>query len=258
MTEKTFGKAEVVAQEMLQENIFSLTLRTPAAGAAVPGQFVNLYLNDAARRLPRPISICEIDRTNSTLRLVFRLKGEGTKEISKLLPGDTIDVMGPLGNGFPLDVKAGRPMVIGGGIGVPPMLGLFQKLSGEKTAVMGYLDCPFLLDEFEAAGGKTYVATESGRTGTRGNVLDAIRANDLDPDIIYACGPKPMLAAVKAFAEEKGIPCYISMEERMACGIGACLGCVVKTASVDGHSKVKNARVCADGPVFNAAEVDLT
>lgn len=258
MTQKTFGKAEVISQEMLQENIFSLVLKTAAAETAIPGQFVNLYLNDYTHRLPRPISICEIDKGSGTLRLVFRLKGEGTKEISRLLPGDTIDLMGPLGNGFPTDVKAKRPMVIGGGIGVPPMLGLFQKLTGEKTAVMGYLDEPFLFDEFEKAGGKTYAATESGRTGTKGNVLDAIRANDLLPDMIFACGPKPMLAAVKAFAEEKGISCYISMEERMACGIGACLGCIVKTTGVDGHSKVKNARVCADGPVFKAEYVDLT
>lgn len=258
MTEKTFGKAEVVSQKMLQEGIFSLTVKTPAAGAAVPGQFVNFYLNDAARRLPRPISICEINREKGTLRLVYRLKGEGTRELSGLLPGDAIDLMGPLGNGFPTDTKADRPMVIGGGIGVPPMLGLFQELTGEKTAVMGYLDEPFLLDEFAKADGRTYVATESGRTGTRGNVLDCVRANALAPDIIFACGPKPMLAAVKTFAEEKNIPCYVSMEERMACGIGACLGCVVKTTATDAHSKVKNARVCADGPVFRAGDVDLT
>lgn len=258
MTEKHFEKARVVSQESLQPGIFSLLLETSAAKAAVPGQFANLYLGDKSHVLPRPISICEIDKEHGTLRLVYRLKGEGTKTVSELIEGDTLDIMAPLGNGFPTDIPAKRPMVIGGGIGVPPMLGLFQALSGDKLAVMGYLDEPFLLNEFNAAGGSTYVATESGRTGTKGNVIDAIKANDLAPDVIYACGPRPMLAAIKAFAEEKDIPCYISMEERMACGIGACLGCVVKTTAVDSHSKVKNARVCADGPVFKASEVDLT
>jgi len=258
MNEKHFEKAKVVCQETLQPGIYSLVLETSAAESAVPGQFVNLYLGDKSHLLPRPISICEIDKAKSTLRLVYRLKGEGTRAVSELAAGDTLDILGTLGNGFPLDIPAKRPMVIGGGIGVPPMLGLFQALSGDKLAVMGYLDEPFLLNEFNGAGGSTYVATESGRTGTKGNVIDAIRANDLAPDAIFACGPKPMLAAIKAFAESANIPCYISMEERMACGIGACLGCVVKTTAVDGHSKVKNARVCADGPVFKASEVDLT
>ncbi|MEE3480870.1 MAG: dihydroorotate dehydrogenase electron transfer subunit [Lachnospiraceae bacterium] len=258
MTEKHFEKANVVSQESLQPGIYSLRLETSAAKTAVPGQFVNLYLGDKSHLLPRPISICEIDKEAGTLRLVYRMKGEGTKAVAELTAGDALDIMAPLGNGFPLDIPMKRPMVIGGGIGVPPMLGLFEKLTGDKMAVMGYLDEPFLLNEFNAAGGSTFVATESGRTGMKGNVIDAVKANDLTPDVIYACGPKPMLAAVKALAEEKNIPCYISMEERMACGIGACLGCVVKTTSVDDHSKVKNARVCADGPVFRAGDVDLS
>ena len=259
MTEKHSAQRRSCSQETLQEGIFSLTLATAAAETARPGQFVNLYLNDRTHLLPRPISICEIDRDAGSLRLVYRVKGEGTREISDLVTGQTIDVMGPLGNGFPLDVKAGRPMVIGGGIGVPPMLGLFQKPSPERRPSFAAISTPpSCLMEFEAGGG-TYRRHGVGPDRDPGQCPGChAGASDLDPDIIYACGPKPMLAAVKAFAEEKGITCYISMEERMACGIGACLGCVVKTASVDGHSKVKNARVCADGPVFNAAEVDLT
>ena len=111
------------------------------------------------------------------------------------------------------------------------------------------------MDEFKQQG-RVYVATEDGSAGTEGNVLDAIRENGLDAEIIYACGPMPMLRAIKAYAEENDILCYISLEERMACGIGACLGCVCKTKDVDAHSNVHNKRVCKDGPVFRMDELD--
>ena len=122
--------------------------------------------------------------------------------------------------------------------------------------VLGFRDSLFLMDEFQAEG-QVYVATEDGSAGTKGNVLDAIRANGLSADIIYACGPTPMLRALKAYAEEHGMVCYISMEERMACGIGACLACVCKTKDKDAHSNVNNKRICKEGPVFDAREVEL-
>ena len=122
--------------------------------------------------------------------------------------------------------------------------------------VLGFRDELFLMDEFREEG-EVYVATEDGSAGTEGNVLDAIRENGLTADIIYACGPKPMLRAIKAYAEEKGIECYLSMEERMACGIGACLACVCQSKDKDEHSNVNNKRVCKEGPVFRAEEVEL-
>ena len=145
---------------------------------------------------------------------------------------------------------------MGGGIGIPPMLETAKELNAEKTAVLGYRNELFLNDEFKKYA-EVYVSTEDGSAGTRGNVLDAVRENALDAEVIFACGPAPMLRAIKAYALEKGIPCWISMEERMACGIGACLACVCRSSEIDEHSQVHNKRVCKDGPVFLCTEVEL-
>ena len=145
---------------------------------------------------------------------------------------------------------------MGGGIGIPPMLETAKQLDAEKIMVLGYRDELFLNKEFEAYG-DVYVATEDGSAGTKGNVMDAIRENGLKADMIYACGPTPMLRAIKQYAEEQGIECYISLEERMACGIGACLACVCRSKEKDAHSNVNNKRICKDGPVFLATEVEI-
>ena len=145
---------------------------------------------------------------------------------------------------------------MGGGIGVPPMLETMKQLDAKKIAVLGYRDELFLNEEFEK-NGEVYIATEDGSAGTKGNVMDAIREQKLEADIIYACGPTPMLRAIKQYAEENGIECYISLEERMACGIGACLACVCKSKEKDAHSNVKNKRICKDGPVFLSTEVEI-
>ena len=252
--------AVVISQEMLADGIFSMWLRTEAAQTAVPGQFISMYTNDGTKLLPRPISICEIDKENSALRVVYRVTGEntGTKQFSEAKAGDTIPVIGPLGNGFPLDKAEGKKaFLMGGGIGVPPILELAKQLNCEKQIVMGYRDAnTFLSKQFEE-NGKVYISTEDGSVGTKGNVMDAIRENGLTADIIYACGPTPMLRAIKNYAESNGIECYISLEERMACGIGACLACVCKTKEKDHHSNVHNKRICKDGPVFLSTEVEI-
>jgi dihydroorotate dehydrogenase electron transfer subunit len=249
-------KESVVTEQMqLAEGIYSMWIQAEdIAKSAKPGQFVSLYCKDGSRLLPRPISICEIDKRQGKVRLVYRAAGKGTMEFAALKPQDIIEAMGPLGNGFHLEGK--KALLIGGGIGIPPMLELAKQLTCEKKIVLGYRDVTFLEKEL-ASYGEVYIATEDGSKGTKGNVLDAIRENQLEADIIYACGPTPMLRGIKDYAMEKGIICQLSLEERMACGIGACLACVCKTKDVDHHSNVNNTRICKDGPVFYADEVEL-
>lgn len=245
--------------------VYSLWLDAPQiVKSAVPGQFVALYCHEGDHLLPRPISICELDYEKGTLRLVYRVVGAGTREFSGLSAGDSIEVMGPLGNGFRVEGRK-SPLLIGGGIGIPPMLELAKQLDGDVTVVLGYRDSDlFLKDEFEKYA-RVFVATDDGSVGTKGTVIDAVREHELcgtsdresPVDVICACGPTPMLRGVKTFGIEKGIPTYLSMEERMACGIGACLGCVCQSVEVDPHSKVKNKRVCKDGPVFLSTEIEL-
>lgn len=257
MAEKWKETARVVSQEQIAEDIYSLWLQTDMiAGAAKAGQFISIYTKDGSKLLPRPISICEINAKDGQLRVVYRVTGEktGTEQFSKLKSGETIEIMGPLGNGFPLKTK--KAFLIGGGIGVPPMLELAKELDCEKHIVVGYRDELFLFEDLKQYG-TVYVATEDGSAGTKGNVLDAICANELEADIIYACGPTPMLRAIKEYAEAHQIECYLSLEEKMACGVGACLACVCKSKEKDHHTNINNKRICKDGPVFLSTEVEL-
>ncbi len=255
---KTKMTAKVVSQEMIGPEIYSMWIQADEiACQARAGQFVSVYTRDASKLLPRPISICEIDRKNRRLRLVYRVAGAGTEEFSGYKAGESVEVLGPLGNGFPEVGPEKSALLIGGGIGIPPMLELARELKCKKTAVLGYRDSRlFLKNEFEPYA-DAVVATEDGSAGTKGNVLDAIREEGLKADVIMACGPTPMLRALKAYAAERQIECWLSLEERMACGIGACLACVCKSRETDEHSHVHNKRICKDGPVFEAGEVEL-
>lgn len=258
--EKLRERAEICGQRELCPGVFDLRLRAPgiAAGAA-PGQFVNLYLNDSSRILPRPLSLCGIDREKGVLRLVYRVtaEGSGTAWLSGCGEGVFLYALGPLGRGFPCGAE--DACVVGGGIGIPPLLETLKSLRGKKTAVLGYRSAGemFLREEFEAEACELQVATEDGSFGTRGTVLDALEKLSARPKVILSCGPRAMLRSLKAYASERSIELWVSMEERMACGIGACLACVTESAEVDGHSGVRNKRVCKDGPVFRAEEVIL-
>ena len=279
----TKEQALVIGQEMIAPDIYDLRLAVSFARECRPGQFLSLYMDDRGFLLPRPISICEIGK--ESVRLVYRIAGKGTLAFSKLKSHDTVEVMGPLGNGFPLDACAGKRVVlVGGGIGVPPMVGLAEalhELEGEAapaslTCVPGYRSETFLAEEMAACGNlcvaiedKDAAAAlkaesegsedgyERGFPVTAGNVIDAIKANGIEADVIMACGPGPMLRALKSYAEERDILLYVSLEEKMACGVGACLGCVCESKDVDPHSHVHNKRICKDGPVFDAREIVL-
>ncbi len=256
--------AQVVSQEQIATGIFDLRLKTDLAEGVNPGQFIGIYPPDSSLILPRPISICSADKEEQILRLCYRAVGKGTSEMTLFSEGDQMAILGLLGNGFPVEAAKGkRALLMGGGIGVPPILGLAQELKKPENGaqdiqiVMGYRNAETFLSEEFAACGTLSVATEDGSVGTKGNVMDAIRENGIEADVIYACGPMPMLRAIRAYAMEHQIPAYISLEERMACGVGACLGCVCKTTHKDEHSQVNNARICTDGPVFLAGDVEI-
>ena len=279
MKKKTIGV--VISQKMIAPAIYDLWIKTDLSRDAKPGQFVGVFPKDKSTLLPRPISICEVNEDKAALRLVYRIAGQGTAEFSKWNAGEEVALLGVLGNGFPLEKAQGKKVfLMGGGIGIPPMLELAKALSGKASAgnsalqngvaeaegaadaarvqcIMGYRDAQTFLKADLEKYGEVVIATEDGSVGTKGNVMDAIRENALTADVIFACGPMPMLRAIKAYAAEQGIPAYISLEEHMACGVGACLGCVVKTKEVDHHSHVNNARICTDGPVFEAGEVEI-
>lgn len=251
-------RVQIMEVKALSDGIYSIWIKdSDIVREARAGQFLSIYSDDRSLLLPRPISICMLDKEKGLLRMVFRVAGKGTLELSLKKPGDEIDVVGPLGNGYPVDdgIAKEDAILIGGGIGVPPILELARELNCQKEIVVGYRNSDtFLLEELEQ-NGTVHIATEDGSIGTKGNVIDAIRTQNVTGKVIYACGPKPMLLGVREYARANGLKAYISLEERMACGIGACLACVCETKDVDDHSNVHNTRICKDGPVFDAEVV---
>lgn len=251
----TQGNYVILQKTAIARNIFSYTVICPEiARIAAPGQFVHIRANGFTLR--RPISICGIDPEKGTLRIVFEIRGEGTDAISRLNTGDCIDMLAPLGHGFTIDPNFNKVVLIGGGIGTPPMLSL-ARIFGEKAVVIsGFRNASaaILQDDFARTGAQTILCTDDGSTGIHGFVTqpldDLLKSEKIDA--VYACGPTPMLKNIAAMCLESGVFCEISLEERMACGIGACLGCACKTKRND---EEYFAHVCKDGPVFNAEEV---
>lgn len=259
MADKKKCMAYIESQVKLADGIYSMWLKFKeySIKEAVPGQFISMYSKDGSRLLPRPISICEIDAPSNMLRVVYRIAGKGTEEFSQMAAGQGISVIAPLGNGFKINDKGKKALLIGGGIGIPPMLGLSKAIKGDVVAVLGYRDGSLFLKEDFLPYADVYIATEDGSAGIKGNVIDAIKHYGISADIIYACGPLPMLRGVKEFAAGQGIEAQVSLEERMACGIGACLGCVCNSREKDIHTNVNNKRICKDGPVFDAMEIEF-
>lgn len=256
-------RTKILENRELADGVFSMWIEAgDLALEAEAGQFVSLYTEDRTLLLPRPISICEIDKENRRLRLVYRVVGRGTLAFSRLLEGGEVSVLFPLGRGFDLGQAGSSALLFGGGIGIPPLLEVAKCLfeNGVKlTSVLGYRNRDvFLTEEFRQYS-EVIIATDDGSLGFHGTAIDAAKelslAEEKSVTSIYSCGPLPMLRGVKAYGEEKGIVTFVSLEERMACGIGVCLGCVCETKEVDAHSHVKNTRICKDGPVFLSSEV---
>ena len=255
----------IIAREQLTPDTVSMTLAvgdmvssaiTNTGRPIHPGQFIHIKCGEGLL-LRRPISIQSWlgTRMGGTITVVFEAKGEGTRWLAQRQVGDTLDVLGPLGNGF--RTTPGPYLLVGGGIGVPPLLELGECLSWPRTAVLGFRTGAkaFLpvISRFAVHCEKTYLCTDDGSLGRHGLVDAQVRdvlAKDSSFTAVLACGPKPMLKSVAKAAAEFGIPCQVSMEERMACGVGACLGCALPMK--DGSIK----HVCKDGPVFDAREVD--
>lgn len=260
MEQKKKEAATVYKQQQIAPGIYDMWINTTLAGQVKPGQFISVYTQDKSALLPRPISVCETDAANGRLRIVYRVAGKGTAEFSGYKTGHRVDILGVLGNGFPLEKAEGKRLfLMGGGIGIPPMLAVAKAVKGAASVdvIAGYRDRELFLTEDLAKYAPVHIATEDGSVGTKGTVMDVIEEKALEADVIFACGPMPMLRAVKKYAAGKGIEAYISLEERMACGVGACLGCVVRTRKVDSHSHVNNARICTDGPVYAAEDVEI-
>ena len=255
---KVERECKILSKEWLNHDAVQMVLK---AGDMVrtsfknPGQFVHVKCGEGLL-LRRPISVCtcEEHEGGDRLTLVFEVRGAGTEWLAQRQAGDTLDVLGLLGNGFSIRPE-GRYLLVGGGIGVPPMLGCAQYTGGRATAILGYRskDRAILVDEFRENCAGVRLATDDGSMGYHGFVDALVRREleeDRNYDAVLACGPTPMLRSVAKAAEAFGVPCLVSMEERMGCGVGACLVCVCDMK--DGTRK----HACKDGPVFDSKEVD--
>ncbi|MEE1014186.1 MAG: dihydroorotate dehydrogenase electron transfer subunit [Clostridia bacterium] len=245
---------ELVKKTRVKENIYDFTIDCPEmAQQAKAGQFLHILCGGDAY-LRRPISICDVTE-NRYLRFIFEVRGEGTKSLAQKQVGDRLDVLGPLGNGFDVHKEdKDAVLLIGGGIGIFPLLNLAKQLDGKATVLLGFRnkDAMMMDEEFAAVCKDVFVATDDGSCGFHGLVTEVLqgilRTNAVSR--IYTCGPTPMMKAVAEIAKENGVPVQVSLEERMGCGVGACVTC---TCTVAGSRK----RVCKDGPVFDGAEVEF-
>jgi len=246
--------ARAVKIELITPSVCSLTLDLGERAVARAGQFLNIATGDGANLLRRPIAICKIEGNNVTV--CFQIKGDGTKRLAKTKEGDILSLIMPLGNGFFVGENEKRIALVGGGVGIFPMVSVLRQYADKKEiySYMGFKNKQSVCMEDELLKGAALtIATDDG---SRGLHMNAVQAFERDikinrPDVVLSCGPAPMLRALKAAVNKENIPCYVSLEERMGCGIGACLVCVCD--KTDG----KHARVCKDGPVFDINEVIL-
>ena len=257
--------AKLIKKEELAKDIFKFSVKAKEiTDNAKPGNFIEIRITDQVQPfLRRPISIYNIDKENGILEFIFQVKGNGTEILAKREEGQTVDIMGPLGHGtFKFDDYK-NIAVIGGGIGVFPLYELSKqaKNAGKKVNIyLGFRDKQYVVleKEFNEVSDKLVVSTDNGTYGENGFAINFLKEDSEKekPDCIFACGPIPMLRAVKEFAEQNNIPCQVSLEEKMGCGIGVCVGCSVKTAKSPKDDPTYYG-VCKQGPVFDAKEVDF-
>lgn len=249
------GSFRIVQKNLIAADIYDFRILSPdIATLAQPGQFVQIGCDGFFLR--RPISICDTDEEQGLIRLVLEVRGEGTRVLAQKECGDSVQIMGPLGRGFTIEADVDKAVFIGGGIGVPPLLMAAKRYGSKAVVSIGFrnADKVILREDFEALGCTVFVCTDDGSCGTEGNSLQGLGSEGNDAGVIYACGPVPMLKGVQAFAKDKKIPCQLSLESRMGCGVGACLVCVCKTK---GDSGEHFSHVCKDGPVFDSEKVIL-
>ncbi|MEG1719190.1 MAG: dihydroorotate dehydrogenase electron transfer subunit [Clostridia bacterium] len=251
--EPIVNKFELIKKAEIRKDLFDFTVYAPEiAKIAVSGQFLHIKCGDEFS-LRRPISICEINA--ETIRFIFEIRGDGTDKLSKFKVGDFIDILGPLGNGFEDRDYSKKAVFVGGGIGIFPLLDVAKKYKNNATVLLGFKDkaSSSLISDFENAGCVVKVATDDGSLGINGFVTDYFKDLSNDIDTIYACGPSVMIKKTATFANDKKIKCLVSLEERMGCGIGACLVCACKTK--DNHGNEGYSHVCKNGPIFDSKEV---
>lgn len=235
---------KITDNKKIAEKTYFMSLEGDTSAITKPGQFINIKLDGFFLR--RPISVCDCE--NGKLSIIYKVVGNGTKEMSELPVGAELDILSGLGNGYDTSKSGDCPVLIGGGVGVPPMYMLCKKLVSEgkkATVILGFNSEKevFGVDEFKATGAEVYVTTVDGSVGTKGFVTDVLK--NLDYTYFYTCGPMPMFKAIESIAKTSG---QYSFEERMGCGFGACMGCTCKT-------KYGNKRICKDGPVLEREEI---
>lgn len=251
---KFSDRVVILDKEELQEDVFTITFnRTPEMGIIKPGQFFNLSCDNTLLR--RPISVYDVK--NNAITLAIKRIGKGTEFLSKLRIGDTVNLMGPLGNGFDL-IDGGKALIVGGGIGVAPLKPLLESIGEKGTsvdAILGFRNHPFLFKTFQENAHHCTIVSETESDYLRGYVTDPLNhyLEGADYDMVYVCGPLPMLKAVAHICNERKVKAQLLMEEKMACGVGACLVCTCKIK--EGDFDFKHKRMCVEGPMFYASEV---
>lgn len=235
-------KSKITENKSISNKIYKLSAEF--TGDIKPGQFFMIKTLDNSFLLPRPISVHDVNE--SEVAFLYRTEGVGTTKISTMAVGDELQLFGPLGNGFDVNKLQGRVAIVGGGIGIAPLLYLSEKLCNKADIYLGFKDCVYTVDEFKKYSGRLWIVTENGCIGEKGFVTDFIDYKKYDA--VVTCGPEIMMNKIMLSCKEHGVKCYVSLERRMACGMGVCLGCTVMT-------KYGNKRACKDGPVFSVEEL---
>ena len=237
---------EIVENTHLTDLCMRMILKGDITDISAPGQFINIKLDGLFLR--RPISVCDVSKKDSTVTIIYKIVGKGTEQMADMSVGDKLDILTGLGNGYDLSLSGDKPVLIGGGVGVPPMYMLAKELLAQGkavTVILGFNTASevFYEDEFNTLGCKVFVTTVDGTKGLKGFVTDALK--EIDYTYFYTCGPEPMLKALFSSTKTSG---QLSFEERMGCGFGACMGCSCKTI-------YGNKRICKDGPVLKKEEI---